>query len=678
MTKSMQIREERAPYCKLIGAQPKEEKIVAWYDDLLKDQRTAAVHAGSHARLLAGPGTGKTFTLTRHMCFLIAEKQVPADRILAITFTRAAARELRQRIASELGEEENPRIFTLHAFALRQLLKNATIITALPQPLRIADDWEERNIVHEDLKSMLGLARIKDARDLLSELSADWQSLTADEADWEKRHPVPRFLGAWREHRQVYGYTLRSELVYQLKKALEQRGDFELEGPIGHLLVDEYQDLNRCDLAVVQQIASRGVELFIAGDDDQSIYGFRKAHPEGIRRFPRDYSGATEIELEVCKRCDRAILDIGLFVARQDPRRIEKRIRSEPGTEEGEVALLHFDNDDAEARGITDLCTRLTERCNLKPHDILILLRADRNGVFSRMIREQLQVASIGVAAATDTTNPLDEVSGRALLAFLELAVRQDSNLAWHSLLQIWCDGIGPRAVNAVYDLARSRSESFAQTAIAAHADTAILPTKHRSRLSNAIGKVVRQLEILFPEDTRSDHETCDELMEVIRSAANSIVADDGEREAILLKFEHAVEEYGVTSIETLVRAIRVESENIEQELAEGKVNILTMHRAKGLTAEAVIIAAAEDEYIPGRALGEEIDDERRLLYVSLTRAKHYLFVSYCDRRTGQQRYTGRHSGSVARTLSRFLVDCPHSPQDGETFISDFGIGNCS
>ena len=649
---------------------------MAWDDNLLEDQKTAAAHAGNHARLLAGPGTGKTLTLTRHMCFLIAERRVPVDRILAITFTRAAARELRQRIASELGEEENPRIFTLHAFALRQLLRNATRITTLPQPLRIADDWEERNIVQEDLKSMLGLARIEHARDLLSELSADWQSLTADEADWEKSHPDPSFLGAWQEHRQIYGYTLRSELVYQLKKALEQRGDFELEGPIGYLLVDEYQDLNRCDLAVVQQVASRDVELFIAGDDDQSIYGFRKAHPEGIRRFPRDYSGATEIELEVCKRCDRAILDIGLFVARQDHRRIEKRIQAEAGAEEGEVALLRFDNQDAEARGIADLCTHLTERCELKPRDILILLRADRNGVFSSLIREQLEAANIKVAAAADTTNPLDEGNGRAFLAFLELAVRQESSLAWRSLFQTWSTGIGSGAIGAVYDLARNRGEGFAQAVIAAHADSSILPMNHRSRLSEAIGTVMEQLEVMFPGSTRGNYETYDELMEMIRSAAKAIVANDEERKAILLKLERAAEDFGATSIETLIRAVSVESESTEQELEDGKVNILTMHRAKGLTAEAVIIAAAEDEYIPGTAVGEGIDDERRLLYVSLTRAKHYLFVSYCDSRTDQQRYTGRNSGSSFRSLSQFLVGCPHSPQDGKTFISNFGTGN--
>ena len=179
---------------------------------LLDDQRTAATHSGSHARLRAGPGTGKTFTLTRRICFLIEAQQVTPESILAVTFTRAAANELRQRVASELGEDENPRISTLHSFALRQLLRNEASISSLPRPLRIADDWEERNVVLEDIKSLLNLERISDARELLNEMSSDWQSLTAESEDWESRQSNPQFLGAWGQHREVYGYTLRAYL----------------------------------------------------------------------------------------------------------------------------------------------------------------------------------------------------------------------------------------------------------------------------------------------------------------------------------------------------------------------------------------------------------------------------------------------------------------------------------
>lgn len=647
-----------------------------WDNNLLPEQRTAAAHSDNHARLLAGPGTGKTLTLTHRICFLIVEKNLPPDTILAITFTRAAARELRQRVAAELGENRSPRISTLHSFALRQLLKNATEITELPQPLRIADDWEENHIVLPDLKSMLQLDHINEARELLNQLSADWQSLTADEKDWETRLPNPQFLGAWREHRQIYGYTLRSELVYQLKKSLEQRGDFELESPIKHLLVDEYQDLNRCDLAIVKHLASRGTtELFIAGDDDQSIYGFRKADPEGIRRFLRDYSGATDLKLQICKRCDKDILELGLFVARQDYQRIEKTIQPEKNRAKGEVALLRFHNQYTEATGIARLCASLIQRRRLQPDDILILLRSDRNGALSRPIREKLEKAGIAVAT-TDMLDPLASESGRAFLAFLRLAVRNNDSLAWRTLLQVWCQGVGEKAINAIYELARSRNESFAHTVIAAHNNKDILPTNHRSRIFHAISKVLNEINSMFPENVSKEYTSQNELINVIRSAAGCVIQNEDERDNVLSKFENTAKALETSSIEDLVRAMGIASDDIEQEVEEGKINILTMHRAKGLTAEAVIVAAAEDQYIPGVAIGDAVGDERRLLYVSLTRARRHLFITYCDNRKGQQSHTGRDSGRVARSLTQFLAGGSYTPKDGQTFVSKYAKGS--
>src|SRR5262249_20654269 len=161
------------------------------------------------------------------------------DRIVALTFTRAAAHELRKRIEQHLGKGCKLRISTLHSFALRQLLRNSSKITSLKQPLRIADDWEERRIILEDLKALLELKRVDEASKLFNRLSADWQSLTADEAGWDERFPDPKFLGAWQQHRGIYGYTLRAELVYQLKRALEQHGNFDLGHQPTHLIVDE-------------------------------------------------------------------------------------------------------------------------------------------------------------------------------------------------------------------------------------------------------------------------------------------------------------------------------------------------------------------------------------------------------------------------------------------------------
>ncbi len=641
-----------------------------WDDDLLEEQREAAAHVGTHARLLAGPGTGKTLTLTRRICHLITEKGVEPDHILAITFTRAAAGELRQRVTKELGADKSPRISTLHSFALRQLIKNAAIITALPNPLRIADDWDERNIIMEDIRRLLELPSVSTARQFLAQMSADWQSLTADDENWDERFPDPRFLAAWQEHRAIYGYTLRSELVYQLKRGLAVYGDFELESPIEYLLVDEYQDLNRCDIAIVEYIARRGVELFSAGDDDQSIYGFRMAHPEGIRRFPTDYPGAALLELQVCKRCDEAILQLGLFVAKQDIRRVEKLVRPESGAGRGEVEILRFPDQFAEAQGIAAICKYLIHNFGYAPHEILVLLRNDNKGGFSRPIMECLTENGIDTKLPTDEANPLSDSDGRCFLAFLRLAASLDDSLAWRTLLQVWCNGIGPKALDSIYNLARAHGESFAQTLLTAKGDPSSIPSTFRNKLQGAIKGIEENLVKLFPQGGNSEFDSRESFIAALTAAALVEVHSDDQRLQILKGLSNIIDTSGATSIVDLIRGIGTSYEEDAEEVEEGKVNILTMHRAKGLTAEAVVVAAAENEYIPGRAIGEGIDDERRLLYVSLTRAKHHLFVTYCSQRTGQQTHTGSKAGTPRRSLTQFLRDSPYTPKDGKTFIS--------
>jgi DNA helicase-2/ATP-dependent DNA helicase PcrA len=267
-----------------------------------------------------------------------------------------------------------------------------------------------------------------------------------------------------------------------------------------------------------------------------------------------------------------------------------------------------------------------------------------------------------------ETSNPLDTNEGRTLLAFMRLAVNRNDCLAWRTLFQVWYKGIGEGAIEAVYDLARHRGLSFAQALFTSYKHPSLLPSNYQSRISEAIRQVLERLSKLFAKNVQEKYETCKELMDVIQKASESLIRDKEIREFVLMELSRSAEPIGAKSIEELVRATEVVSEDIEQEIEKGKVNILTMHRAKGLTAEAVIVAAVEDQYIPGRAQGDAVDDERRLLYVSLTRAKHHLFMTYCDKRTGPQRHTGRDSGRVARSLSQFLRDCPYTPEIGSIF----------
>jgi len=630
-----------------------------WDHELTEAQRDAAKHIGSHARLLAGPGTGKTLVLTRRVLFLIQENGVSPDEILVLTFTRAAASELRQRIFFALGDDTSRvTISTLHSYALSMILREGAAMR-LPQPIRIADDWEERNIIEEDLKSIIRLNRIKDAEKLLEKLSADWEQLTTDQVGY--RFPNPAFIGAWQEHREIFGYTLRAELVYQLKHALDE-GHVQVDRHRSYIFVDEYQDLNPCDLSVVKTITENGAELFAAGDDDQSIYGFRYADPEGIRRFDRDYKNSTSLTLEECKRCGTHILDLANFVARQDPRRYDKIIRSVPEAPRSEVHILHFPHQYDEAKNIAKICSWLYERREIKFANMLILLRGDHNGIFSALIRKELEELNLAVGTVTNPQKCLDENEGRIFLSLLRLVVDIQDHLAWRTLLQIRKNNIGEVTLKEIYETARLRSQGFSQFLFDISNDPALVP-QFGPRIVVEMVAIQQLVSALNQTLQQSDR-----LIDGLKNAAEHLVADPDIKREILTLFDQVFATTAPKNLGELLRAINLSLENKEQEQETDAINIMSMHQAKGLTADAVIIVGAEDEFIPGRAQGLSIGDERRLLYVSLSRARQFLFITHCQQRINQQAHTGRNPGNTHRILTRFLRDGPIRSENGILF----------
>jgi ATP-dependent DNA helicase UvrD/PcrA len=474
---------------------------VAWDDELDEDQAAIASDPAGRIRLVAGPGTGKTRVMTRRIAWLIEERGVAPESILAVTFSRAAARELRQRLDNLLGADvaSGVAVFTLHAFALRQLLRNQGAPT-LPRPIRIAGDFDERWVIEEELRTLTSAKKITEIRRELKNLASDWETLAADADEWEREHPNPRFLGAWRAHRTVYGYTLRAELVYGVKKGLEQDPEFDIEGDFQHVVVDEYQDLNHCEIEVVRALVGRGPDIFSAGDDDQSIYGFRNAFPLGLREFAQTYPGSVERELEICHRCDEAILELALRVAEQDIDRIPKRLRPEDDAEGGEVRAFAFNNISEEARGIAGLCEDLVAR-HVRPNEILILLRNDPQGVYSAPIIRALEERGILAELPADPFQALGEGDGRLAVLLLRLLRSREDSLAWREVLALRENGIGDGTLLNVYRLAEERGERYAATLQAIAEDPELLGGAMRKKLAAEIRRVnelLAELQELF------------------------------------------------------------------------------------------------------------------------------------------------------------------------------------
>jgi DNA helicase-2/ATP-dependent DNA helicase PcrA len=498
--------------------------------------------------------------------------------------------------------------------------------------------------------------------DLLREMAANWESLRPEERPGVDAGERARLLGAWNEHRQIYGYTLLSELPYGLMTALRDhpdlRGvDFDL------LVVDEYQDLNACDLEIFRLLADRGCTVIAAGDDDQSIYSFRKADPEGIRRFPTDYPGSADYPLSVTQRCGRKIIEGASFVIEGDPDRPagRPRLTSASGSPDGEVALLSFDDQASEAEGIASLIQRLVRVEGVPPSEILVLLRSDHNGSFSKPIKENL--ARLGVPSADPDAVPrlLGEDANRQLLAMFRLLVHREDSLAWATQLLL-TTGVGQAFLDYVYEKARVQRQPFGKVLLELSAnDFAGGPRGSTGKANLMIRQALNWLNQRPVPEQRDGRWG----QWIIETAANgfSPTPTQALKELLLALDEQAEPEQGLGRYLGQIAPL-----GKDMALAHSAgVRIMTMNGAKGLTVRATIIAALEEGLVPRPDC--DLGEERRLLYVAMTRAKKFLFVTWARRRRGPTARAGAARVGAMRRHSHFLDGGPERSQDGPAYI---------
>lgn len=625
---------------------------------LLPEQATAAAHRGN-ARLLAGPGTGKTRVLVALVAGLINDGIARPDEILCLTFTRAAAAGLRRKVRESLGAAEPPDVYTLHGFALRQLMAQRIDLGAGRGRARVADDWEERNVVEEDLKQLLGETDVRRVRSRLRELAAAWES--SSDPGVEETHADSQLIGALRRHKDQYRYVLRSELVFRLKEQFDANPYFPLTGTYRWIVVDEYQDLNRCDVAVIDAIAAaQDAILYVAGDDDQSIYQqLRHAHPQAIRDFVAQHRAA-DLRLATCVRCDGRILALATSVIQQEVNREPKALVPHDSAGPGIVEAIAFRSGDEEARGIASLVQKFMS-VGVDEQEILILLRSDYRGAFSGPIKTALDDLRLPSVVRTPEKSPLDTPSGRQLLGLLRLSVDDRDDLAWRTVLEAEPLGVGDQAIQALHELAAATAGmSFSGAIAEAEAGAAAL-ARYAAPVARAAAVVRARLDAMAADASINGAG----VAEAITAAAAGLLPSDGLNGAAA-ELQGLVTLWSPTSLDDFLGGLALRKEE-EADFAPNTVNIMTAHKAKGLDACVVILAAAEEELFPGRG---QIDEERRLLYVSLTRAKHALFITHSTRRSGQQARAG--TGGSQHQRTRFLDGIGLTSRPGMAFVGTF------
>jgi DNA helicase-2/ATP-dependent DNA helicase PcrA len=627
-----------------------------------KEQERILAHSPQrHGVIFAGPGTGKSAT----MVALVEEyaAQDPPVRVRLLTFTRAATGELAKKV-SEHPTLAAQRPSTIHSFAISVLLKNPGAAD-YPHPLRIADEWEYDELVRPTLAKQVGVG-LRDIDHLMIEMEANWQSLEPYKHVKVTPEMRARFVGAWKEHRSIYGYTMLSELPDLLRRALGDHPD--LSGGLDHqvLLVDEYQDLNVCDIELLQRLAERGCTVLAAGDDDQSIYSFRKAAPAGIRRFTSDYASSLEYPLSITQRCGKRIVQWARFVIEGDTTRPKGRspLTPKPTAPEGDVALLAFADDEEEARGTAQLIKHLIDDEGLKPGDILVLMRGDRDGLFSKPFKKGLADLAIPTSDPDVVRRALAEDANRRRMAMLRLLTQPEDSLAWATILRL-TQGVGETFVESIYQQARAARKRFGETLLARH-ETGFpdSPKAARSRAAAAISAAQEWLAIIkVPRKTPDDGwgewiVSLEPVDEVLPAFSDELAAIVGELDRVV--------EAGV-DLSRFLNQIAPLGKDIAQAKQSG-VRFMSMAGSKGLTVEATIVIGCEQGLIPRP--DQDLSEERRLLYVAMTRARRFLYCTWARRRRGPTARSGAPNVGDRRTVAPFLDQGPVETQDGDRFIA--------
>ncbi len=625
--------------------------------NLTEEQLAVVNHAlPGHGRVLAGPGTGKSTTAAALAERLLAEDHRPQLKFL--TFTRAATAELTKKLAEGqaqiLGQPS-----TIHSFSISSLLRNPGC-ASFPEPLRIPDDFEYDTLIRPHLARRVHV-RVRKLDTLVAEMAAMWQSLDPEEHPSVTTEERARFMGAWLQHRRTLGYTLLSELPDLFRRAL--RDHDELVGANYDLLiVDEYQDLNACDLEVIRRLAARGASVLAIGDDDQSIYSFRKAHPAGIRHFLENYGTNNDYKLTICHRLPHRIIEWAQYVIQGDPHRENRNPpQYREDTPEGVVALLRFKGDQSEAVGVVDLVTWLRDAQSVPASEILILSRTDRFGTFTRRIREELSSRRVPISDPGAIEAMITEDQNRRLIAHLRLLAHPTDSLAWWSLLKLQ-PRIGDGFVDYIFNLASATNTTFGDAFIAAAEEVFLEAPRGTAEPAAALRNEV--LAVIEAVRLPGERETTQWGNWIVEGVGAGRLPRCTDPLAQLLIQIDGVTEIG-EGLGRFLSQIQPVGEDLMRAQSEG-VRFMTMTGSKGLTVRAAIIVGVDNDLIPRP--DQDLAEERRLLYVAMTRSQKFLFLTWANRRRGPAARSGR-ANVGRRQPSDFLRGGPVESEDGIAFI---------
>jgi DNA helicase-2/ATP-dependent DNA helicase PcrA len=627
-------------------------------DALNPQQREAAEFTEGPLLILAGAGSGKTRAITYRIAYLIEARGVPPESILAVTFTNKAADQMKDRVAALLSSSltSRPHISTFHSFCARVLRRH------IPQlgytcDFSIYDEDDQQRLIKAAI-SELGLSeQVASPRAVLERISyAKNRGLAPQDLYRDAPDAVTERLASLYERyegklRKANGLDFddlllkTSELFYKTPEVCET-----YNRKFRYILVDEYQDTNRIQYWLIRQLTLAHQNLCVVGDEDQSIYGWRGADIENILSFEKDYPNARLIRLEQNYRSTQLILDAATAVVERNQARKGKTLRSDRGLGE-RVGLFEAPNAEQEALFVASQIPRAPAG----EQSVAVLYRTNAQ---SRAFEEVLRRDSIDYRVVGGFSF-YARAEVKDVLAYARLAGNPHDDAAFLRIVNMPPRGIGDTTLDALEGLARRRNLSLWEALEQELAEPqSELPPRALKALESFF-ELMRELigdrgrlpvrEFFKKLVERSGY------LEMLRSVVSSESQDRIENIQELVNAAAEAEDRGETLAEFLDHAALVSDADDYDERA--RVTLMTVHSAKGLEFSTVFLVGLEEGLLPHKLSLEDdaaIEEERRLCYVGMTRAKDRLVLT----RARQRRSFGLESFNET-VPSRFLKEIP-------------------
>ena len=623
-------------------------------------QRTAVTVQGAHVLVLAGAGSGKTRVLTQRVAWLVDTGQASPWGILAVTFTNKAAAEMRGRIEKILGiPVRGMWVGTFHGLAHR-LLRAHWQEARLPEGFQILDSDDQLRVV----------------RRVVRELDLDESRWSPKQGQWFINSRKDEGLRPGHQDHRGDPWSAQMQRVYQAYEAVCQRSglvDFGelllrchelLRGHEGilshyrqrfrHILVDEFQDTNALQYAWLRLLAGDEGHLFIVGDDDQSIYGWRGAKIENIQRFSRDYPDAQVVRLEQNYRSTGTILAAANALIAHNEGRLGKTLWT-AGREGDPLQLYRAFNEIDEARFVAGEVRRWVDgggHCA----DAALLYRVSAQ---SRVLEEALMALGIPYRVYGGLRF-YERAEIKDALAYLRLLANRDDDAAFERVVNTPPRGIGDRSLEVVREVARAEGASLWQAA-----DRTVRERRLAPRALNAIGAFLSLVDAMTKEMAGLELHDLVELVLTRSGLLDHYRAEAGERGLArrenLEELVTAVREFDLGEaadqdpLSAYLAHAALEAGDQQADAGADSVHLMTLHAAKGLEFPLVFLCGMEDGLFPHQHSLEEpakLEEERRLCYVGITRAREKLYLTLAENRR-------LHGAEHNAFPSRFLREIP-------------------